>query len=271
MKLLLNKNQFAYNLALYQVGYERCAPNHSFGPVIRDFYVMHLIVSGQGFLEKKNKTIALKTGDIFLVPTNEPVRYYANSSMPYEYYWVGFYGVSASEILRKIGFLNNGTLVISSKDKFQTLLTLFKEINTYEDEKSMKENLNMLGIFYQILGALIPNNIEYKEDSQEADVIQKLIKYIEFNYSVPISMATLEGVAHMHRSNIYRLFMKNYGMSPSDYLQEYRLDKALYLLKNSNYSIKQISMLVGYSNSPYFCHIFHKKYLKTPTEVRSLA
>lgn len=78
MKLLLNKNKFIYNIALYQVGYEKCLPTHSFGPVIRDFYVMHLLVSGSGWLESEGKKISLHKGDLFLVPVGKSVRYYAN-------------------------------------------------------------------------------------------------------------------------------------------------------------------------------------------------
>ncbi len=270
MKLLLNKNQFVYNIALYQVGYEKCEATHSFGPILRDFYVMHFIIDGEGYIERGNKKTALKKGDLFLVPVNELVRYYANAENPYEYYWVGFFGVSAADLLKETGFLVDGNLVLHSGERYDELRSLFAKLASYSDERSLKENLNMLGLFYQIMGTLVPNSVEFELDTEQTSVLNLVVSFIEFNYSVDISMETLENVCHMHRSNLYRLFKKYYGVSPSEYLREYRMDRALYLLKNGDYSIKKIASMVGYPNTSFFCKAFKAKYHKTPSEARRL-
>ncbi len=270
MKLLLNKNQFVYNIALYQVGYEKCSSLHSYGPVVRDFYVMHLLVSGSGYLESEGKRIALKKGDLFLVPVDRSVRYYANREDPYEYYWVGFYGTNAMQLMNIIGFLKNNKLVISSGESFDNVRSLFEKMAVYNDGRSVKENLIMLGYFYQIIGALTPGGIETGSLDENETTLNKLLRYIEFNYNTDITMETLESVASMHRSNIYKLFKKTQGVSPTQYIANYRLDKALYLLKNTDYSLKKIASLVGYKNSAYLCRIFHKRHKKTPLEARKL-
>ena len=270
MKLLLNKNKFVYNIALYQVGYERCSSLHSFGPVVRDFYVMHLLVSGSGYLESDGKTITLKKGDLFLVPVDKSVRYYANKDDPYEYYWVGFYGINAIQLMNIIGFLKSNKLVISSGESFDTIRSLFEKMALYNDARSVKENILMLGYFYQIIGALTPMDIEADPLNENETTLNKLLRYIEFNYNTDITMETLESVASMHRSNIYKLFKKTQGVSPTQYIANYRLDRALYLLKNTDYSLKKIASLVGYKNSAYLCRVFQKHHKKTPLEVRKL-
>ncbi len=270
MKLLLNKNKFIYNIALYQVGYEKCLPTHSFGPVIRDFYVMHLLVSGSGWLESEGKKISLHKGDLFLVPVGKSVRYYANPDDPYEYYWVGFYGTNAVQIMSLLGFLKGNKLVISSGEHFDEVRSLFEKMVIYNDERSVKENLLMLGYFYQIVGSLTPNDIEANPENENATILNRLLRYIEFNYNTPITMEVLESVASMHRSNIYKLFMKTQGVSPTQYIVNYRLDRALDLLKNTDYSLKKIASLVGYNDSAYLCRIFRQRYKKTPLEARRL-
>ncbi len=271
MKLLLNKNQFVYNIALYQVGYEKCEANHSFGPVIRDFYVLHFITDGEGYIERGGEVIPLKKGDLFLVPTNDMVRYYANPENPYEYYWVGFYGVSAADLLKEAGFLNNRVLVQPSGEHYDELLELFQKLSSFSDEKSLQENLKMLGLFYQIIGILVPKDVEFEWDNEKTSILDSVISYIEFNYAVNIKMEAFENVCHMHRSNIYRLFKKHYGVSLTEYLKDYRMDRALHLLKNSDYSIKKIARMVGYSNTSVFGKNFKQKYHKTPSEVRRLS
>lgn len=270
MKLLLNKNQFVYNIALYQVGYEKCEATHSFGPIIRDFYVLHFLIDGEGYIERGDEVIPLKKGDLFLVPTNDMVRYYANPENPYEYYWVGFYGVSAADLLKEAGFLTNRVIVRHSGERYDELLELFQKMASFSDERSLQENLKMLGLFYQIIGTLVPKQIEFEWDTEKSSVLNLITSYIEFNYSVNITMETLENVCHMHRSNLYRLFKKHYGISPTEYLTDVRMDRALHLLKNSDYSIKKIAGMIGYSNTSVFGKNFKRKYHKTPGEVRRL-
>ena len=38
------------DLTLYQYGYEKCRPLHSFGPSIRNHFLFHYIISGKGTL-----------------------------------------------------------------------------------------------------------------------------------------------------------------------------------------------------------------------------
>ena len=43
-------NENFLDLRLYQYGWEQCAPLHSFGPFVRNHYLLHYIISGQGML-----------------------------------------------------------------------------------------------------------------------------------------------------------------------------------------------------------------------------
>ena len=36
------------------LGWEQCAPGHAFGPFIREYYIIHYIVSGSGIFENQN-------------------------------------------------------------------------------------------------------------------------------------------------------------------------------------------------------------------------
>ena len=59
------------DLALSFYGYEECTPNYSFGPAIRDTYVLHYITKGQGKFHYKGKIVDLKEGDFFLLKPEE--------------------------------------------------------------------------------------------------------------------------------------------------------------------------------------------------------
>lgn len=80
------------DLALSFYGYEECTPNYSFGPAIRDTYVLHYITKGQGKFHYKGKIVDLKEGDFFLLKPEELTFYQADSKEPWAYYWLGITG-----------------------------------------------------------------------------------------------------------------------------------------------------------------------------------
>jgi AraC-like DNA-binding protein len=67
-----------------------------------------------------------------------------------------------------------------------------------------------------------------------------------------------------------RVFKKNRGKSFSEYLSEYRMEKARQLLRETNNSIGYISNAVGISNINYFYTLFKKMYNFTPQQFRHL-
>ena len=75
------------DLSLSFYGYEECTPNYSFGPAIRDTYVLHYISKGQGKFHYKGKIVDLKEGDFFLLKPDELTFYQADSKEPWAYYW----------------------------------------------------------------------------------------------------------------------------------------------------------------------------------------
>ena len=67
-------------------GYENCAPEHSYGPCARDYYMIHYVVSGKGKFKTGEKTYSLTAGDMFLFSPRAvfPVRRYRVAKSPPE-------------------------------------------------------------------------------------------------------------------------------------------------------------------------------------------
>lgn len=269
-KVLLLKTNYQFNLSLYQIGHEKCPPHHSFGPVMRDFYLLHFIVNGEGTLEVDNKQMQIKKGDLFLVPKGSVCRYFANANNPYEYYWIGFSGINDTQILSSIGFIENEVFSIETGSKFEQLYDAFKMIDNINSETSTRDNLLATSVLYLVLSILVGDEAEYNLVNENEKAIDLLVRYIEMNYNSKITMKTLENVSNMHRSNVYRLFEKYFNMSPTKYIENVRMEKAFHLLKNTDYSIKKIAILCGFLDSVYFCKTFKKIHRKTPTEARNL-
>ena len=100
-----------------------------------------------------------------------------------------------------------------------------------------------------------PKRTDNVRNSDEQTTIKYLKEYVENNYIYDISMQ--EAAEEMGYSDAYfsKLFKQYFNQNFTAYLTEYRIKKAKELLSNTNHSIKDISRMVGYTDSNYFAKI----------------
>jgi len=98
-------------------------------------------------------------------------------------------------------------------------------------------------------------------DTTEAEALLRVgnvIGALENDFSKDWKLDDLLKIAHMSRSNLMRVFNKATGQSPIEYLVRLRIQKAMELLRNTNFSITEIAMEVGFSDSNYFTRQFRR-------------
>ena len=105
-------NENFIDLCLYQYGYEKCNPGHSFGPAARNHYLFHYILSGTGtLLADDTKGITqnyqIRSGQGFMIFPGQVTTYIADSNVPWEYLWVEFDGLRITEALSMTDFSKN--------------------------------------------------------------------------------------------------------------------------------------------------------------------
>jgi Response regulator containing CheY-like receiver domain and AraC-type DNA-binding domain len=95
-------------------------------------------------------------------------------------------------------------------------------------------------------------------------IIEIAVKYISDNYHLDITMD--DAARHLKMSPTYfcKVFKLESGKNFTDYLTEYRIEKAKKLLEDKSLSVKEISFDVGYNNPDYFCKVFKKVVGVTP-------
>ena len=72
----------------------------------------------------------------------------------------------------------------------------------------------------------------------------------------------------MSRSNLQRKFRSLVNLTVGEYIRSVRMEKAYQLLSESDYSISQISEIVGINNVTYFSKCFMKQYGFSPKDIR---
>lgn len=98
--------------------------------------------------------------------------------------------------------------------------------------------------------------------------IQKILLYIRENYAKEITVQEIAEQFKINESYLSALFKKEIGINFINYLQRYRIYRAMELLKNSDLRINEIAYRVGYQNPCYFTEQFKKILNITPSEIR---
>lgn len=102
-----------------------------------------------------------------------------------------------------------------------------------------------------------------KNTAANSNPIQYLKNYIENHLTEKISIKDLGDKVHMSTSSLYRRFKSELGISPQEFIQEMRINKAKTLLKNGM-NVKEVAAEVGVFDDNYFIRIFKKHTGQTP-------
>jgi YesN/AraC family two-component response regulator len=99
---------------------------------------------------------------------------------------------------------------------------------------------------------------------------EEVLRFITENYQKPIKMADISAFLHFHPDYITRCVQKTIGISPSQYLYQYRVSKAKGLLAKTNDKILAICREVGIEDQGYFSKVFRKHEGMSPGEYRRI-
>ena len=94
-----------------------------------------------------------------------------------------------------------------------------------------------------------------------------VLSYVEEHYRDG-ELSELAGLLHCDFYWLSREIKKITGRNYTDLVQEKRLNQAIYLLENTNMSVMEIGMSVGYENVSYFHRIFQRRFGVTPRRYR---
>ena len=100
-------------------------------------------------------------------------------------------------------------------------------------------------------------------------LVKKAIAYINDNATNSISRWQIAGSVNISEDYLTRIFRKEIGISPWDYLNRYRIQIASRLLLETGSSISEIASLTGFQDQAYFCRVFRKVKGFPPGNIRT--
>lgn len=107
--------------------------------------------------------------------------------------------------------------------------------------------------------------------NEEASPILSQAKlYIQDNLSDALKLNDIAKHLHISSRHLSRIFVKELGVSYSEYVKNERVQKSVTLLKTTNLSIKDISEQTGFKNVHYFTRVFTATVGNSPGNFRTI-
>ena len=100
-------------------------------------------------------------------------------------------------------------------------------------------------------------------------IVKKAQAYLCSHATMSISRWQVAEDVHVSEDYLTRVFKKELGLSPWDYLNRYRIWLACSLLMNTGMSINEIASATGFQDQAYFCRVFKKIRGYSPSKMRS--
>ena len=98
--------------------------------------------------------------------------------------------------------------------------------------------------------------------------ILEVLDYIGANYGKELSVEHLASIVYLTPDYLSRLFKKSMGKSISQYIRQFRMERARDLLTGTNRKVIDIGEAVGYPNYSYFCQSFREYFGSSPEKYR---
>ncbi len=99
-------------------------------------------------------------------------------------------------------------------------------------------------------------------------MVRKAMAHIHEHFSEPLTREEIADHIGISADYLTDCFRQEMGITPINYIRRYRIRQACELLRNTNQSITQIAMNVGFSESAHFSHTFVREMGVTPRAYR---
>ena len=255
-------SQTAKELLYYvtEFGHFYCDHRYSIARENLDSLLLIYVCEGQLYVECDGEKVTVEKDQIALVDCRKPHKYFCLNSV--EFLWFHFLGGNSAAYTKYL-YNNFG---IHYQEKTHYLRHNFERIMAYAQEIPNNEH-RISGHISQIFAQLAAPN---RNMVASTEMFEPVLQYIRDHYAEMISVDELAALCHMSVSHFVRSFGRSCGLTPHEYVLQYRLHQAKQQLLMSTDSVETISEKCGFNSASHFARAFRKEKGISPTEFRKL-
>jgi len=244
------------------VGWHKCNELYRISrPKGVDTHLFLFTVGGCGSLRIRQREYRLTPGTIAFVPRNVSNAYQTPKDGMWEFYWLHPDGEASNQFLNT---LEERGVYITALEDIRTAKTRIERIMALCSQQSGETP-------YQISSELSFLFHDFALRVNQASVpslSQRAMNYLEQHYREPVQLEAVAAELYVSVPHLIRMFKKEIGCTPHQFLLQHRLTSSLFLLKFSDLRIEEIAAEAGFSSSSHFISLFRRQYGCTPGQYR---
>ena len=271
--LVTTPHPSAYNLPFYvtEVGHFYASKGFYTERSAKNKYYVLYTVSGRGHMKYHDEEFYLEKGHAVMIHCNDYHLYKTASDETWDHKWIHFDGESCDTYMKLINDNGTSRIYIENNIEFENYID---DILRGSGVSDIKQSVYMSKSITNILTMMVLGKYNTKTNKnyyQHQEDIQKVIEYIRQNYAEQIVLDDLISVVHLSKYYFLKLFKQNTGMTPYEYLINYRINKAKVMLRTTGLSVMAIGLEVGFTDESNFIKQFKKVVRMTPLNYRKSA
>lgn len=227
-----------------------------------DSYLIFYVQSGSGYIEQNNQTWKIQAGSFAFIDCYRPHRYYTTTT--WEIFWIHFDGTMASAFFQRA---TQAGQVITPRNPYTAARCIHK-ICTSVPRYRQDDEITLSKLINDLLTELLLCSYATQEQTNHSDTMGEIISYISENASLQLSIEDLASRANLSKYHFLRLFKKEVGYTPHEYILLVRTHLAKYYLKKTELSLREIAMRCGFGSESSFSTSFRRQEGISPSVYR---
>lgn len=234
------------------------------GPLL----LLQYTVDGEGIFETNDTSYRMNAGRAFLAEIPGEHRYYLPSDQTH---WQFYFMLLRPQLVLPLwNEMKAGLGLTPYLDAGSIPVRMLRDIITEAHAGRITDPYIASSYVYQFITELCRHAAAGQRNREQwPQAVRQAAQFIEFHYNRMIGQEQLAEQLQLSKFHLLRSFTKHVGVTPNDYLNRIRIEKAVELLRTTDWSIEKIGAEVGYSSGSYFIKVFHKLTGQTPGSFRS--
>ena len=245
-------------------------PNYRVGPKRIECFSLHLVLGGRVQFEYAGQRTELQKNDLFCLFPNQTY-YYSQlpSESPLQLNWLALDGDRVRSLLELAGLTEARPYLLKAitsriRDTIESILQALAGMDGWQPSLSLELQALICALFAE----LVPEAAE-GHTAEPAGWIRECIDFMELHATEGITVQQVADFAGVHRSHFSSVFADQVGMPPQKYLQKIRMDKARRLLNDTDATVTEIALSLGYPNLYTFTRAFKSYHKLSPQATRT--
>lgn len=213
---------------------------------------MHTVIcAGTRYTAKENELFIVHSNELHAIESCQPGLYICVRLFPSFFYDIQFQQTTFQQVI--------------SKDP--TIHSIFTQMLAEHQQRLPGYDMELKAHAYHLMAYLIRHykkksfsEEELQKQQKRAERMRAILQYISIHCNEKLTSASIAEHFYITEYHFCHLFKSETGLSPTGYINWYRIEKAAVLLQHTDRSITDISAHVGFEDSNYFARTF-KKYM----------